>query len=251
MGHSRRKLVAGNWKMFGTRASLGEVRAIADAAAANPSVDVALCVPFTLIAPAAETAPSLAIGAQDVHENAEGAHTGCISAAMLVDSGATLTIVGHSERRADQHETSHDAWAKATAAHRGGLNVILCVGETEAERDAGRAERIVQSQIEKSVPDDASGDWFTLAYEPRWAIGTGRTPTPDEIAAIHAIARAKLRQMVGDAADGIRILYGGSVNGSNAATILAIEHVDGALVGGASLTGEKFAPIIEAAARVG
>ncbi len=251
MGHSRRKLVAGNWKMFGTRASLGEVRAIADAAAANPSVDVALCVPFTLIAPAAETAPSLAIGAQDVHENAEGAHTGCISAAMLADSGASLTIVGHSERRGDQHETSHDAWAKATAAHRGGLNVILCVGETEAERDAGRAERIVQSQIEKSVPDDASGDWFTLAYEPRWAIGTGRTPTPDEIAAIHAIARAKLRQMVGDAADGIRILYGGSVNGSNAATILAIEHVDGALVGGASLTGEKFAPIIEAAARVG
>jgi triosephosphate isomerase (TIM) len=248
---SRRKLVAGNWKMFGTRASLGEVRAIADAAAANPSVDVALCVPFTLIAPATEIAPSLAIGAQDVHENAEGAHTGCISAAMLVDSGATLTIVGHSERRADQHETSHDAWAKAAAAHRGGLNVILCVGETEAERDAGRAERIVQSQIEKSVPDDAQGDWFTLAYEPRWAIGTGRTPTPDEIAAIHAIARAKLRQMVGDAADGIRILYGGSVNGSNAATILSIDHVDGALVGGASLTGEKFVPIIEAAARVG
>ncbi|VXC93570.1 triose-phosphate isomerase [Sphingomonas sp. AX6] len=250
MSYKRRKLVAGNWKMFGTRASLGEVTAIADAAAAYSSVDVALCVPFTLIAPAAEAAPSLAVGAQDVHENAEGAHTGCISAAMLADSGARLTIVGHSERRADQHETSHDVWAKAAAAHRGGLNVILCVGETEAERDAGRAERIVQSQIEKSVPDDASGDWFTLAYEPRWAIGTGRTPTPDEIAAIHAIARAKLRQMVGDAADGIRILYGGSVNGSNAATILAIEHVDGALVGGASLTGEKFVPIIEAAARV-
>lgn len=251
MSHNRRKLVAGNWKMFGTRASLGEVRAIADAAAAHSTVDVALCVPFTLIAAAAQAAPSLAIGAQDVHENADGAHTGCISTAMLVDSGASLTIVGHSERRGDQHETSHDAWAKAAAAHRGGLNVILCVGETEAERDAGRAERIVQSQIEKSVPDDASGDWFTLAYEPRWAIGTGRTPTPDEIAAIHAIARAKLRQMVGDAADGIRILYGGSVNGSNAATILAIDHVDGALVGGASLTGEKFVPIIEAAASVG
>lgn len=237
--------------MFGTRASLDQVRAIADAAAAHPEVDVALCVPFTLIAAAAQAAPSLAIGAQDVHENDDGAHTGCISTAMLVDSGAKLTIVGHSERRGDQHETSHDAWAKAAAAHRAGLEVILCVGETEAERDAGRAERIVQSQIEKSVPDDASGDWFTLAYEPRWAIGAGRTPTPDEIAAIHAIARAKLRQMVGDAADGIRILYGGSVNGSNAKTILSIDHVDGALVGGASLTGEKFVPIIEAAASVG
>lgn len=245
---TRRKLVAGNWKMFGTRASLDEVRGIAEAAAAHPQVDVALCVPFTLIAPAADAAPGLVIGAQDCHEADEGAHTGCTSAAMLADAGARTVIVGHSERRADQHETSHDAWAKAAAAHRHGLHVILCCGETEAERDAGRAERIVQSQIEKSVPDDAHGDWFTLAYEPRWAIGTGRTPTPEEIGAIHAIARAKLRQMVGDAADGIRILYGGSVNGGNAATILAVEHVDGALVGGASLTAEKFAPIIAAAA---
>lgn len=188
------------------------------------------------------------IGGQDVHANERGAHTGCISAQMLAEAGATVVIVGHSERRADQNETSHDAWAKAAAARRQGLDVILCCGETEAERDAGRAERVVQAQIEKSVPEGASGDWFTLAYEPRWAIGTGRTPSPDEIAQVHAIARAKLRQMVGDAADGIRILYGGSVTGANAATILSIEDVDGALVGGASLTAEKFVPIIEAAA---
>ena len=136
-------------------------------------------------------------------------------------------------------------------AARHGLQVILCCGETEAERDAGRAERIVQSQIEKSLPDGAAPDWLTIAYEPRWAIGTGRTPTLDEIASIHAIARAKLRHMIGDAADGIRILYGGSVTGANAAAILATENVDGALVGGASLTAEKFVPIIEAAAAVG
>ena len=209
----RRKLVAGNWKMHGLKGDLPQVSAIADAARANPQVDVALCLPFTLI-----------------------------------EAGASVVIVGHSERRGDQHETSHDAWAKAAAGHRHGLHVILCCGETEAERDAGRAERIVQSQIEKSLPEGASGDWLTLAYEPRWAIGTGKTPTLEDIAAIHAIARAKLRQMVGDAADGIRILYGGSVTGANAAAILAAENVDGALVGGASLTAEKFVPIIEAAA---
>jgi triosephosphate isomerase len=166
---------------------------------------------------------------------------------MLVEAGARFTIVGHSERRADQGETSQDAWAKADAAHRHGLGVILCVGETEAERDAGRAARVVQAQIEKSVPDAATGDWLTLAYEPRWAIGTGRTPTMEEIADVHAIARAKLRALVGDAADGIRILYGGSVTGANAGEILAVDNVDGALVGGASLTAAKFVPIIDAA----
>ncbi|MBB5708994.1 triose-phosphate isomerase [Sphingomonas xinjiangensis] len=245
----RRKLVAGNWKMHGLRAQLGEVEAIAAAAAANRQVDVALCVPFTLIAAAVAVAGDMPIGAQDVHEADQGAHTGNISAAMLREAGATLTIVGHSERRADQHETSHDAWAKAAAAHRRGLRVILCCGETEAEHNAGRAERIVQSQIEKSLPDGASPDWLTLAYEPRWAIGTGRTPSLDQIEAIHAIARAKLRMMVGDAADGIRILYGGSVTAANAEAILAVDNVDGALVGGASLTADKFVPIVEAAAR--
>lgn len=245
---TRRKLVAGNWKMNGSRATLVELDAIAAAAVAAPSVDVAVAVPFTLIDPAARRTPGLSIGAEDVHEAANGAHTGCVSAAMIVEAGAHFTIVGHSERRADQHETSHDAWAKATAAQAGGLRVILCCGETEAERDAGRAERVVQAQIEKSIPDHADGDWLTLAYEPRWAIGTGRTPTLDEIAAIHAIARAKLRHMVGDAADRIRILYGGSVTGTNAVDILGTANVDGALVGGASLTAAKFVPIIQAAA---
>ncbi len=154
----RRKLVAGNWKMHGLRGDLPEIAAIAEAARANPGVDVALCPPFTLIEPAIAIAGGMPIGAQDVHDADKGAHTGCISAPMLAELGAALTIVGHSERRADQHETSHDAWAKAAAARRNGLRVILCCGETEAERDAGRAERIVQSQIEKSLPDGAAPD---------------------------------------------------------------------------------------------
>lgn len=244
---TRRKLIAGNWKMNGSLATLAELDPIAAAAKARPDIDVAVAVPFTLIAPAATRVPSLAIGAEDVHAADSGAHTGCVSAAMVREAGARFTIVGHSERRADQHETSQDAWAKATAAHRHGLNVILCCGETEAERDAGRAERVVQAQIEKSVPENATGDWLTLAYEPRWAIGTGRTPTLEDIAAIHAIARAKLRALVGDAAAQIRILYGGSVTGDNAAAILSAADVDGALVGGASLTAAKFVPIIDAA----
>lgn len=247
----RRKLIAGNWKMNGLARDLPEVRAIAEAAAAHPGVDVALCLPFTLIERAAVAAPSLMVGAEDCHEADSGAHTGCISALMVKEIGARVVIVGHSERRADQNETSHDAWAKAAAARRHGLSVISCCGETEAERNAGRAERVVQAQIEKSVPEDADGSWFTLAYEPRWAIGTGRTPTLDEIGAIHAIAREKLRQMVGDAADGIRILYGGSMNGSNAAAILGVDQVDGGLIGGAALTAEKFVPIIDAAAKAG
>ena len=244
---TRRKLIAGNWKMNGSLATLAELESIAAAAKARPDIDVAVAVPFTLIAPAAMRVPSLSIGAEDVHAADSGAHTGCVSAAMVREAGARFTIVGHSERRADQHETSQDAWAKATAAHRHGLNVILCCGETEAERDAGRAERVVQAQIEKSVPENATGDWLTLAYEPRWAIGTGRTPTLDDIAAIHAIARAKLRALVGDAAAQIRILYGGSVTGENAAAILSTADVDGALVGGASLAAAKFVPIIDAA----
>jgi triosephosphate isomerase (TIM) len=245
---ARRKLVAGNWKMNGSRAALAELDGIAAAAGQADGIDVAVAVPFTLIDPAVTRAPGLSIGAEDVHAANSGAHTGCVSAAMVKEAGARFTIVGHSERRADQHETSHDAWAKAMAGHGEGLSVILCCGETEAERNAGRAERVVQAQIEKSVPDNATGDWFTLAYEPRWAIGTGRTPTIDDIEAIHAIARAKLREMVGDAADTVRILYGGSVTGDNAASILAAANVDGALVGGASLTAAKFVPIIEAAA---
>lgn len=246
----RRKLVAGNWKMHGLRAQLHEIDAIAAAARAHPEVDTLLCVPFTLIAAAVEIAQGFTIGAQDVHENDHGAHTGDVSAPMLVEAGAKVVIVGHSERRADHAETSHHTWAKAAAARRHGLDVILCCGETEAEHDAGRAERIVQSQIEKSLPDGAAPDWLTIAYEPRWAIGTGKTPTLDEIATMHAIIRAKLRGMIGVQANEMRILYGGSVSGSNAASILAVDDVDGALVGGASLTAGKFVPIIEAAAKI-
>ena len=244
----RRKLVVGNWKMNGSLATLAELDAIAAAATEHADVEVGVAVPFTLIAPAVARVPDFAIGAQDVHAAEKGAHTGCVSAAMLAEAGATFTIVGHSERRHDQGETSQDAWAKAAAAHKHGLGVILCCGETEAERDAGRAERVIQAQVEKSLPENADGSWLTLAYEPRWAIGTGRTPTLDEIAAIHAIARARMRHLVGDRADGIRILYGGSVTGDNAASILAAPDVDGALVGGASLTAAKFVPIIAAAA---
>jgi triosephosphate isomerase (TIM) len=246
----RRKLIAGNWKMHGSLETLAELDAVARATAEAPTVDVAVAVPFTLIAPAAQRVPTLVIGAEDVHHADQGAFTGSVSAAMVREAGARFAIVGHSERRADMGETSHDAWAKAAAAYRQGLAVISCCGETEAEREAGRAERVVQAQIEKSVPDNATGDWFTLAYEPRWAIGAGRTPTMDEICTIHAIARAKLRQIVGDEADRIRILYGGSVSGTNAGQICRVEHVDGALIGGASLTAAKFVPIIEAAAEI-
>ncbi len=244
---TRRKLIAGNWKMNGSLAALAELDGIAAAAAASPRVEVAVAVPATLIGPAHARQPGLAIGAEDVHEADSGAHTGCVSAPMVKEAGASFTIVGHSERRGDQHETSHDAYMKSAAAHRHGLHVILCVGETQAERDAGRAERVVQAQIEKSLPDDAHADWLTLAYEPRWAIGTGYTPTMEDIAAMHAIARAKLRQMVGDTALDMRIVYGGSLTGANAHEILALPDVDGGLVGGASLTAAKFVPIIAAA----
>ena len=244
---ARRKLVAGNWKMNGSRRMLRELEAIAEAAAQHPHVDVSLAVPFTLITYAAAAVPGFAIGAQDVHPSESGAYTGCVSASMLEEAGARFSIVGHSERRHDQGETSQDAWAKAATLHRHGLGAILCCGETEAERDAGRAERVVQAQVEKSLPDDADASWLTLAYEPRWAIGTGRTPTPDEISGIHAIARAKMRSLIGDRANDIRILYGGSVTGDNAAQLLHAPDVDGALVGGASLTAAKFIPIIAAA----
>jgi triosephosphate isomerase len=247
----RRKLVAGNWKMFGLRADLPEVSAIVAAAQANRQVEVALCVPFTLIAAAAEAAGAMPIGAQDVHEDEKGAHTGCISAAMLVEAGASLAIVGHSERRADQHETDAQVKAKAEAAHRGGLRAILCIGETLEERDAGRAEQVVTDQVAGSLPDGASADWLALAYEPVWAIGTGRTPTEGDVAAMHGAIRARLRELVGGEADRLQILYGGSVNGANAAALIGCADVDGALVGGASLTAEKFVPIIEAAASLG
>lgn len=243
----RRPLIAGNWKMNGLKDGIGEIVAIADAAGAHPGVDVALFLPATLIAPAAAAAPNLFIGAQDCHEQASGAHTGCISAAMLAEAGAKGVIVGHSERRTDQHETDAMIAAKASRAHAEGLSVVLCVGESLDIRDAGDAEAVVARQLLASLPEGAGAGWLAIAYEPIWAIGTGRIPTIEAIEAMHQALRAALRSAIGVEADAMRILYGGSVNGENAADILAIADVDGALVGGASLTAAKFTPIIAAA----
>ncbi len=243
----RRKLIAGNWKMNGSLAALVELEGIAAAAASAPEVDVAIALPATLIAPAAYQEPDLAIGAEDVHGDDSGAHTGCVSAGMVREAGARFSIVGHSERRADQHETDADVKAKAEAALRNDIGAILCVGETAAERDTGEAEAVVIAQVAGSLPDGAAAGWLTIAYEPVWAIGTGRTATPADVAAMHGAIRAKLREMMGGEADSLRILYGGSVTLDNAAALLAASDVDGALVGGASLTAAGFVPIIEVA----
>lgn len=245
---TRRKLVAGNWKMHGDRAAIAELAAIAEAAAAHAAVEVRVAVPATLIAYAAEHVPELAIGAQDVHRNVQGAHTGCVSAAMVREAGARFTIVGHSERRADQHESDADVKGKAEAARAAGLEAILCVGETLDERDDGRAVAVVTGQLWGSMPAGAAADWLAIAYEPVWAIGTGRTPTLDDVAAMHGAIRGKLGELLGaEAAAAVRVLYGGSVNAANAAELMGCADVDGALVGGASLTAEKFVPIIAAA----
>lgn len=242
-----RKLIAGNWKMNGGLGSLGEIGAVACAADLHDQVDVALCLPATLIAPAAQRFPSFLIGAQDCHAKPTGAHTGCLSAAMLVEAGARIAIVGHSERRADQQESSEDVCAKAVAAMAAGMVAIVCVGETEAERDAGNALTVVRAQLVASVPPDANSKQLVIAYEPVWAIGTGRVPSVDEIMQMHAAIRVTLSGRLGDSALRVRILYGGSVKASNASELLALANVDGALVGGASLTAADFVPIIAAA----
>ena len=243
-----RKLVAGNWKMNGNLAALTELDAIAQAALDHAGVDVAICPPATLIASAVTRAPKLAIGAQDCHFAASGAHTGCLSAAMLREAGAQLVIVGHSERRADNHETDAEVRAKAEAVIAAGLTTIVCVGETEAERDAGRAVEVVERQLAGSVPTGGTAETLVLAYEPVWAIGTGRTPSVADVAEMHAAIRAALLTLLGAAGAGVRILYGGSVKPSNAAELMAVADVDGALVGGASLKAADFLPIIAAAA---
>jgi len=247
----RRKLVAGNWKMNGSLASLAELRPIAEAARDASNVDVAICPPFTLIAPAVtRAAGGIRIGAQDCHQAASGAHTGNISAAMIKESGGRLTIVGHSERRADQHETDDQVRAKAEAALAAGLDVILCVGESEAERLAGDHLGIVARQLAASLPEARGPSELVIAYEPIWAIGTGRNAQPAEVAEMHAALRRALAERTGEyAASRTRILYGGSVKADNAAELFALPDVDGALVGGASLTAAQFVPIIEAAAR--
>ena len=244
-----RKLVAGNWKMHGVASDLEQVKAIAAASRDFPSVDVALCLPMTLIERAARAVPGFAIGAQDVHFAEKGAHTGCVCTAMLTDAGASLTIVGHSERRSAQRESDEEVKAKAEAALAAGLGVIFCVGESELDRNAGKAEEVVELQADHGLPEEvADPARLSVAYEPIWAIGTGKVPTAQEIADMHAALRRRLVAAYGDAGNHVRILYGGSVKASNAGEIFAVPNVDGALVGGASLRAEDFLPIVEAAA---
>jgi triosephosphate isomerase len=246
--HLRRKLVAGNWKMNGSLAQLVEMSAIAEAARATGGVDVAICPPFTLIAAAQTRSGGIAIGAQDCHAAENGAHTGCVSVAMIKEAGARLAIVGHSERRADQHESDEEVRAKAAAALKGGLIAIVCVGESEAERAAGGHVVRVEAMLAGSLPDDWEEGELVVAYEPIWAIGTGKVATPADVAEMHAAIRAALEARYGERGTRIRILYGGSVKADNAAELFAVADVDGALVGGASLTAALFVPIIEAAA---
>lgn len=247
-----RKLVVGNWKMHGVASDLAEAKSIADAAREFHSVDVALCVPATLLERAVRAVPGFAIGAQDVHFAQKGAHTGNASTAMLKDAGASLTIVGHSERREAHHESDAEVKAKAEAGLAAGLGVILCVGESLDVREVDDAIATVDAQLAASLPGgrgDIGG--LSIAYEPIWAIGTGKVPTEPEIAEMHAALRQRLISVYGDLGADVRILYGGSVKASNASEIFAVADVDGALVGGASLKAEDFLPIVEAAAAAG
>ena len=243
-----RKLIVGNWKMNGVSGDLAEIGSIAESANRYPNVDSGICLPASLISRTTLQLADFAVGGQDCHMATTGAHTGCVSAEMLADAGAAMTIVGHSERRAAQHESDADVQAKALAAHNAGLRVILCIGETLAERDAGQALKLVLGQLERSLPDNADGDWLSIAYEPVWAIGTGRIPADADVAEMHAAIRAKLISRLSENGNAVRILYGGSMNGDNAADLLAIPDVDGGLIGGASLTAAKFEPILAAAA---
>ncbi len=240
-----RKLVAGNWKMNGLAASAALLDELA-AAQPSPACDVLICPPATLIARLA--GGRFPIGGQDCHWATSGAHTGDIAAEMLADAGAVAVIVGHSERRTDHGETDGTVARKATAAWRAGLQAVVCLGETGAERDAGETLARVGTQLAGSVPDGATPDRLAIAYEPVWAIGTGRTPTLNEIGQVHDFIRETLSKRFGTGVGGgIRILYGGSVKPGNAAAIFAIPNVDGALVGGASLTAADFGAIIAAA----
>ena len=242
-----RKLAAGNWKMNGVAASLAEVTALI-AAQGDPACEMLLCPPATLLAQMnwAARGSKLALGGQDCHPDAAGAHTGDISASMLKDAGAAYVILGHSERRADHGETDALVKAKAEAALAAGLVAVVCVGETLAMRDAGTTLDVVGGQIAGSLPAGASASNLVVAYEPVWAIGTGRTPTIAQIAEVHAFIRAQLTAALGAEAAGVRVLYGGSVKPSNAAEIFAVRDVDGALVGGASLKAVDFSAIVAA-----
>lgn len=243
----RRKLAAGNWKMNGSLAHLEMLDALATARQAA-NCEVLICPPAHLIVPAVERCSNttLAIGGQHCHAATQGAHTGDISAVMLRDAGATYVILGHSERREAYDETDTQVAAAAAAAQAAGLVPIVCLGESEAQREAGEALQVIGRQLAGSVPEGSTGDKVVIAYEPIWAIGTGKIPTMEQITEVHALMRRDLVARFGDAGDGIRLLYGGSVKPANAAEIFAVPDVDGALVGGASLTVDDFSPIIAA-----
>jgi triosephosphate isomerase len=243
-------LVAGNWKMNGLRASLSEVAAIRDAVGQGGAgrAEVLVCPPATLIAAAADLCKgsAVAIGAQDCHPEASGAHTGDISAEMLGDAGVAYVIVGHSERRADHCESDEVVLTKAEAVLRAGLTPIICVGETKAQREAGETLPVISGQLDGSVPHGIAGERLVIAYEPVWAIGTGLTPSVDDVAEVHGFVRRHLQSIVASAAEKVRILYGGSVRPSNAAELMGVADVDGALVGGASLKAADFMAIAAA-----
>jgi triosephosphate isomerase len=242
-----RPLIAGNWKMNGLKASAAEFEAmLAGAPSVAAKADLLVCPPATLIAAFADKArgaKSLAVGAQDCHPGASGAHTGDISAEMLADAGASAVIVGHSERRADHGESDLMVRQKAQAAWRAGLTAIVCIGETLQQRDAGQTLDICRGQLDLSLPDQAKPDNLVVAYEPIWAIGTGLTPTVGDIEQIHRFIRDFLAARFNREGAGIRILYGGSVKPSNAAELMAVANVNGALVGGASLKAADFLAI--------
>ncbi len=246
----RRPLIAGNWKMNGLRADgLARAQRLRALVREGAACDILVCPPATLVhaIAAALAESSIATGGQDCHAEAAGAHTGDVSAEMLADAGCAYVIVGHSERRADHGEDDAIVRAKAEAAWRAGLTAIICLGESEAERDAGRALDVVAAQLAGSLPDAATPANTVIAYEPVWAIGTGRVAGIDDIAAVHGHLRDRLRARFGAAGQGFRILYGGSVKPDNAAAILALENVDGALVGGASLDADAFWAICRSA----
>jgi triosephosphate isomerase len=245
-----RPLVAGNWKMNGTSASLDELRSIAHGFSGGLSAetDALVCVPATLLSRASEVLRGSAVGSggEDCHAKEGGAHTGDISAEMLKDAGASFVIVGHSERRTDHGETDEMVHDKARAAWRAGLTAIICVGETRDQREAGDTLAVLSRQIAGSVPEGARAANTVIAYEPVWAIGTGLTPTVADVAEAHAHLRSELAVRAGEEAHRMRILYGGSVKPANARELLGVANVDGALVGGASLKAADFLGIAEA-----
>lgn len=245
-----RALVAGNWKMNGLMESAAEARALAGFLKADAAAGCAvlLCPPFTLLAPFSSLleGTGIALGGQDCHSGQAGAHTGDISAEMLKDLGCEYVIVGHSERRADHRENNALVRAKAEAAREAGLKAIICIGETQDERQAGQTLEVVQNQLADSLPNGSNPQNTLVAYEPVWAIGTGLTPALEDVGEVHNLIRQNLTARFGADGAGMNILYGGSVKPSNAGQLMAVDNVNGALVGGASLQAHEFNRIIDA-----